>query len=86
VHGLRYLHCEFARRHEDQATYRSPLVARMRTDAVQHRQRERRRLPRSGGSLPKDVAPGYQMWDCLALNSGRFFVTKSARRFDERVI
>jgi hypothetical protein len=54
VHRLRDLHRELARRHEDDRG--GPLALPLVHDALQDRQREGRRLPRSGRGLAQQVA------------------------------
>ena len=84
VHGFRDLHRELPRRYEDQAAQRTRAVTFAAPDAVEQRQRGRRRLSRAGGSLPEHVAAGQQRRNRLALDVGRFFVPERGQRARER--
>ena len=87
VHGLGDLHGQLARRHEDEAVGAAPVVgAESARDAVQHRQRERRRLARAGCGLREQVAPLEQQRNRLALDRRRLLVAERRHRRDDGVV
>ena len=75
VNGLGDLHRQLARRHENQSRGLA-RVAFFLADALQHRQRECRRLAGACGGLPEQVPARDQQGNRLALYGSRLFVAQ----------
>src|ERR1700730_18954196 len=58
--------------------------ARGPADPMEHRERERGRLPGAGGRLAQDVATGQERRNRLALDRRGFFVAQRRKRAHER--
>ena len=80
MHRLRDLHRELAGRNQDQGCGGAALGL---GEALEHRQRERRRLAGAGGSLGEQVASGEQRRDRLALDRGRFLVAELGEALEQ---
>jgi hypothetical protein len=81
VHRLRHLHGELARGDEHQGRR---LVAPVPPgDALQDRQRERRRLPGPRRRLPEQVAPLEQRRDRRPLDRRGFLVAEARERAEQ---
>ena len=87
VHRLGDLHRQLPRRNEDERARPSRLIAASRfvVDALEQRQRERRRLSRSRGRLTEQVASLEQRRDGLALDGRGLLVAERCERFEQRV-
>ena len=73
---LAHLHCEFAGRHHNERKRDGGIVS---VDPVQNRQCEGCGLAGARRCLAKHVAALKHQRDCLALDRGRFFVTKAGQ-------
>ena len=69
------LHRQLARRHEHEPA-RVPARRGILKERLQHRQRERGRLPRAGRGLRQQIPARNQQRNGLALNGRRLFVTE----------
>ena len=90
VHRFGDLHGQLARRDEHEPVGApaivGPEVGDEGGDAVQHRQRERRRLARAGCGLREQVEPFEQQRNRLALNRRWLLVSKRRHRRDDRIV
>ena len=82
VDRLGDLHRELARRHEDERG-RPPASARVLSDPLEQRQRERGGLARARRGLPEHVASGEERRDRGVLDRRRLLVAERAERAHE---
>ncbi len=82
VHRLGDLDREFAGWHEHQGEGLCPALA-LPEEPLQHRKRERRRLPGSRRGLPDQVAAREQGRDGGPLNRGGFLVAEAGKRLTQ---